>query len=677
MLTAVSFGPDAPASRCRTLLRGSVVDLSALAESARVNASGDRCEGEEHVTMTPEPPAAPAQVSRRTRPLPAWMGFVADSTSWFVTLMVLTISRYLLADDDLALNWTSVLSNVALLTLMCMALFAAGGWISGLYRHRYIVGSLDEVRTLTVVTFGVWLAFGIVVLATVAIPRSVVLAAFPTVLLLMAGVRLTYRQFVERRVGPGSSATPVLLFGAGELGHSVVRQMMVDPFSEFRPVGFIDDDPRKKNFVVGGQKVLGTSNDLARVAEQTGAVGLVVNVARADSILLRKLHDQTDALGIRMLVFPSINEALSQKRTTASLRDVSVDDLVGRHPAEIDLSSVAGYLSGKKVLVTGAGGSIGSELCRQIHKFGPAELFMLDRDESGLHSTQMSIYGHGLLDTRDAVLTDIRDPKALKAVFEDRRPEVVFHAAALKHLPMLEQYPEEAWKTNVLGTLNVLNAALEADVERFVNISTDKAADPTSVLGHSKRMAERLTAWAAKQDAGSYVSVRFGNVLGSRGSMLPTFQAQIEKGGPVTVTHPDVTRYFMTIPEACELVVQAGAIGEDGQVMILDMGEPVRILDIARRMIEMSGKEVQIIFTGLRHGEKLHEDLFSSNELATSPKHPRISQAPVVASRPTDLDFTRWLESAKDGVESAPSGDERGPGRRELARKGQSFKRDL
>ena len=272
----------------------------------------------------------------------------------------------------------------------------------------------------------------------------------------------------------------------------------------------------------------------------------------------------------------------------------------------------------------------------------------LDRDESGLHTTQISIFGHGLLDTKDAVLADIRDAESLQQVFRDRRPEVVFHAAALKHLPMLEQYPAEAWKTNVLGTLNVLNAAMDIGVERFVNVSTDKAADPTSVLGHSKRMAERLTAWAARQDAGSYVSVRFGNVLGSRGSMLPTFQAQIEKGGPVTVTHPDVTRYFMTIPEACELVVQAGAIGEDGQVMILDMGEPVRIMEVAERMIEMSGKDVEIVFTGLRHGEKLHEDLFSVNEQVESPLHPRITHAPVVPASPHVLAYEPWLEAAKD-----------------------------
>lgn len=609
------------------------------------------------MSTPPEPPAR-GPVSRRTRPIPGWLGIITDSFAWFLAILVLTVSRYLLADEVLVSVWTEIFRNIALLTAMMVVITAIGGWISGLYRARYVVGSLDELRTITVVTLAAWLVFAIVVLATVAIPRSVVLAVFPTVLLLIGGTRLAFRQAVEYRAGPAGTATPVLLYGAGELGHSVVRQMIVDRLSEFRPVGFLDDDPRKKRFVIGGLRVLGTGQDLARVAEETGAGAVVISVKQVDSTFLREVHGHTDALGLRMLVFPSINEALTQRQTTSSLRDVSVDDLVGRHPAEIDLSSVAGYLSGKRVLVTGAGGSIGSELCRQIHKYGPADLFMLDRDESGLHTTQMSIFGHGLLDTRDAVLADIRDNGALKEVFRDRQPEVVFHAAALKHLPMLEQYPEEAWKTNVLGTLNVLNAALDIGVERFVNISTDKAADPTSVLGHSKRLAERLTAWAAKQDAGSYVSVRFGNVLGSRGSMVPTFQAQIEKGGPLTVTHPDVTRYFMTIPEACELVVQAGAIGEDGQVMILNMGEPVRILDIAKRMIEMSGKEIEIVFTGLRHGEKLHEDLFSADEKIENPLHPRISHAPVRSKSPERLDVGDWLVAARDksDLESAELG---------------------
>lgn len=590
----------------------------------------------------------PVPVTRRTRPFPSWMGLVTDSTAWLITLTVLTVSRYLLADVEVTAAWGNVLRNVGLLTLLAMALQSIGGYVNGLYRRKYVVGSLDEARVLTFLALGVTVILSAVVLATAAIPRSVILAMFPMALLIMGAVRLVFRAIVEGRSVPGEEALPALLYGAGELGHSVVRQMRVDPLSEFNPVGFVDDDPGKKGFVLNGLKVLGSGKRLAELVEQTGAQAVVICLNRVDSTFLREIHDVTDSLGVRLLVFPSINEALNQRRNARSLRDVSVDDLVGRHPAEIDLSSVAGYLSGKRVLVTGAGGSIGSELCRQIHKYGPSELFMLDRDESGLHTTQISIFGHGLLDTKDAVLADIRDAESLQQVFRDRRPEVVFHAAALKHLPMLEQYPAEAWKTNVLGTLNVLNAAMDIGVERFVNISTDKAADPTSVLGHSKRMAERLTAWAARQDAGSYVSVRFGNVLGSRGSMLPTFQAQIEKGGPVTVTHPDVTRYFMTIPEACELVVQAGAIGEDGQVMILDMGEPVRIMEVAERMIEMSGKDVEIVFTGLRHGEKLHEDLFSVNEQVESPLHPRITHAPVVPASPHVLAYEPWLEAAKD-----------------------------
>ena len=261
--------------------------------------------------------------------------------------------------------------------------------------------------------------------------------------------------------------------------------------------------------------------------------------------------------------------------------------------------------------VTGAGGSIGSELARQVHGFGPSELILLDRDESGLHGVQLSIYGQGMLDTPDMVLADIRDEETVADVFARHRPEVVFHAAALKHLPMLEQYPDEGWKTNVLGTRNVLRAARANGCERFVNVSTDKAADPSSVLGRTKRAAEQLTAWYARGTQGTYLSVRFGNVLGSRGSMLHTFTSQIRSGGPVTVTHPEVTRYFMTIPEACELVIQGGAVGLRGEVLVLDMGEPVSILGVAQRLIAQSGKRIEIVFTGLRPGEKMHEVLLS------------------------------------------------------------------
>lgn len=313
------------------------------------------------------------------------------------------------------------------------------------------------------------------------------------------------------------------------------------------------------------------------------------------------------------------------------------DDVLGRPSRLDDLVLSADYLVGRRVLITGAGGSIGAELARQVHAVGPGELILLDRDESALHGVQLAIYGHGLLDTPDTALACIRDKAALREIFARHRPHVVFHAAALKHLPLLEQYPDEGWKTNVVGTHNVLELSAEHGVETFVNVSTDKAADPTSVLGATKRIAEQLTAWYGCHAAGTYLSVRFGNVLGSRGSVLHTFRQQIASGGPVTVTHPDVTRYFMTIREACRLVMQAGALGRDGEVLVLDMGEPVRILDVAQRLIARSGRSIDVVFTGLRPSEKLHERLFSTDERAVRARHPLISHVLVPPLEPSEL----------------------------------------
>jgi FlaA1/EpsC-like NDP-sugar epimerase len=286
------------------------------------------------------------------------------------------------------------------------------------------------------------------------------------------------------------------------------------------------------------------------------------------------------------------------------------------------------------VLVTGAGGSVGSELCRQVDRFQPAELMMLDRDESALHAVQLSLSGRALLDSPNLILADLRDAAGIKAIFAERRPEVVFHAAALKHLPLLESYPGEAVKSNVWGTQTVLEASADAGVERFVNISTDKAANPTSVLGYSKRITERLTAHASTVADGTYLSVRFGNVLGSRGSVLTAFAAQIAEGGPLTVTHPDVTRYFMTVQEAVQLVIQAAAIGREGEALVLEMGEPVRIAQVARQMGEQAGRPVEIVYTGLRPGEKLHEELFGVGEDDQRPLHPMISHVSVPPLHP-------------------------------------------
>jgi FlaA1/EpsC-like NDP-sugar epimerase len=303
----------------------------------------------------------------------------------------------------------------------------------------------------------------------------------------------------------------------------------------------------------------------------------------------------------------------------------------------IDLQQISDYLVNRRVLVTGAGGSIGSELCRQLARFNPAELIMLDRDESALHEVQLSIHGRALLNTPQTVLADIRDADTIMHIFNTRKPEVVFHAAALKHLPLLETYPTEAYQTNVLGTLTLLEASAQAGVGVFVNISTDKAANPISVLGYSKRIAERITAHFGKTvSSGKYMSVRFGNVLGSRGSVLMSFRDQIANGGPLTVTHRGVTRFFMTISEAVQLVIQAGAIGSSGEALVLDMGTPVSIYDVATQLVANSGKPVEIEIVGLRAGEKVHEELFGDGEEDTRPRHPLISHVPVL---PVDLEL--------------------------------------
>ncbi|HEY5223444.1 MAG TPA: nucleoside-diphosphate sugar epimerase/dehydratase [Microbacteriaceae bacterium] len=565
--------------------------------------------------------------------------FLLDALAWTIALFAAEICRY---EFNLGhIHWLPLIALI-LTTVVAQLLIGFGMW---LYRGRFTFGSFNEVRALayTALLVGFVVGLPVILFGTAwSIPRSTMIVAVPFALVLMAGARYLKRLMVERQTRPDENAQPTLVYGAGYMGAVLVRRMVTDRFSAYRAVGFIDDDKRKRNLQLSGIPVLGTRKHLAQIVAKTGARTLIISIARADASLLRTITDAAVELGLTVKVLPVLDEILAGKSGLSDVRDISIEDLIGRHPVETDVSSIAGYVTGKRVLVTGAGGSIGSELCRQIFKYGPAELIMLDRDETGLQTTELSIFGHGLLNTKDVVLADIRDPEALAEIFTTRRPEVVFHTAALKHLPMLEQYPDEAWKTNVLGTLNVLEAARDAAVGTFVNISTDKAANPTSVLGHSKRVGEKLTAWMAQETGMSYLSVRFGNVIGSRGSMLPTFKSLIEAGGPLTVTHPDVTRFFMTIPEACQLVVQAGGIGDPGEVLILDMGEPVRILDIAQRMIAASGKPIEIVYTGLREGEKLNEELMGFDEVDSRPRHPKISHAKIPPMSASRLDKEGW-----------------------------------
>jgi FlaA1/EpsC-like NDP-sugar epimerase len=452
----------------------------------------------------------------------------------------------------------------------------------------------------------------------------------------MLGARFIWRG-IQRQSALGRKGTRTLIYGAGDAGSQIVTLMLNDANSEFQPVGFIDDDPNKQHLRRSGIRVLGTLDSLESLVQEQGADTLLVAIAGIPANRLLDLDRRCAAIDVDVRIIPTASEIAGGAVRLGDISDVTEEDLMGRRQIHTDERQITDFVKGKRVLVTGAGGSIGSELVRQLSRYNPESLLLLDRDESALHSVQLTLDGSGTLSSRNLVLADIRDRDRIHRVFDEHRPELVFHAAALKHLPLLERFPSEAYKTNVEGTRNVLLAARQSGVAAFVNISTDKAADPTSVLGYSKLITERLTAAINDHDHTKYVSVRFGNVLGSRGSVLHTFRYQIAKGGPVTVTDRDVTRYFMTVSEAVHLVLQASVLGRQGETLVLDMGTPVRIYDVAQYMIERSGRDIEIVITGLRSGEKKHEVLVATDEQANRPLHPLIAHMKVQPIEPESL----------------------------------------
>ncbi|MEU2348286.1 nucleoside-diphosphate sugar epimerase/dehydratase [Modestobacter sp. NPDC049651] len=576
------------------------------------------------------------------------MTLAVDLLSLLAGLLLATVARYEGSLDRS--NVTGVLVGVAI----AAATYAMVATALRLHHGRYAVGSSDELRALAVAV-GTSALGVLVVDAAAGAPRLLPLSVPPVAatlsFVLMMTFRLTLRFQREGALRPRTGRR-TLVFGAGTAGEQLIRSMLADPHGQYLPVGLLDDDPAKRHLRIRGVRMLGTREGVAAAAAAAGADVLVIAVPTAEAALVRDLSQRAVAAGLVVQVLPSVSDLLSHRVGIRDVRDINVADLLGRRQIDTNVGEIAGYLTGKRVLVTGAGGSIGSELCRQIATFSPAELLMLDRDESALHALQLSLYGEAKLDEPAAILADVRDAEALGAVFAQRRPEVVFHAAALKHVNMLQQYPAEGWKTNVLGSRNVLAAATAVGVTHFINVSTDKAADPVNVLGETKRMAERVTATYAARAGGRYLSVRFGNVLGSRGSVLETFAAQIARGGPVTVTDREVTRYFMTIAEAVQLVIQAGAIGRCGEALVLDMGTPVRIADVASQLIAMEGRHIEIRYTGLKPGEKLHEDLFGAGETETRSLHPMISHVPVP---PLETDELRRLDLGRAATATPPA----------------------
>lgn len=557
------------------------------------------------------------------------VGFAAvDSCSWIVALGLAYLLPY-----EFSFARLDVVGFVRMISVAVIAT-----WITGMatrtYLGRYTTGSLDDALNVARVDAVVGLFLYGVAMTRVdpAIAPSVPLVATLFALTVSLGARLIVRTYRARRVRPSRSSARVIVYGAGIQGRDLVRTMLSG--GDILPVALLDDDPALRHTRFSGVGVRGTGDRLAEVAAETRAQQLVIAFRRPSPARMCAVVAAARNAGLEVKIAAPLSERLRPWARCTDLRDLDLADLLGRKQIDTDLAAIADCLTGRKVLVTGAGGSIGSELCRQIHRFRPAELMMLDRDESALHAVQLSIHAEARLDSPNVILADIRDTEAMLSVFLRRRPDVVFHAAALKHVTVLERYPEEAWKTNVLGTLELLDAARRAGVRQFVNISTDKAVNPICVLGRSKRIGERLVAAAARRSDGTFLSVRFGNVLGSRGSVLTTFAEQLATGHPVTVTHPDVTRFFMTIPEAVQLVVQAAAIGSSGEALVLDMGEPSRITDLARMLMTMSGQQSEIVFTGLGKGEKLHEELFGAGEEDHRPVHPAISHIQVPALDP-------------------------------------------
>ena len=579
---------------------------------------------------------------------------VIDALMWFVGLWAASALRLetLALSFGLSLDGAGTpLLGLLVLTAIAVAVYALLGRAVRLHQGRHLVGSFDEMAPLA----GVVLATAFVVTATNAVwpeqmlPMTAPVIAAPMVILAAATVRYLVRLLAARtlRVLREAEAEPsrALIVGAGDIGRALADSMLRDPSSAWEPVGFLDDDPRKRHLRHAGVSVAGTTDQLRPAFERTGADVLVIATTHISADTIGTLTAAAKELELPVKIVPPLGEMIDGVHHT-DLREIQPADLLGRRPVTTDLSTISEMLHGKTVLVTGAGGSIGSELCRQIADFEPAELVMLDRDESALHALLLSMSGTADLGNDNMELADIRDAERLDAVFGRHKPDVVFHAAALKHVNMLEKSPDEAFKTNVLGTHNVLEAAHRHGVEHFVNISTDKAADPHNVLGYSKRIAEGLTAHKGRTAGhGTWLSVRFGNVLATRGSVIHTFIAQIERGGPVTVTDPDVTRYFMTVSEAVQLVLQAAVVGESGKALVLDMGEPVPIVQLARQLIDASRKDVEIAFTGLRPGEKLHEDLFAPGEDSVVTSHSLIRGVPVVPVSSDELPELRSLRS--------------------------------
>jgi FlaA1/EpsC-like NDP-sugar epimerase len=550
---------------------------------------------------------------------------------------------------------TLLVQSVALVAIGKVTIFAAFGLYQKWWRY---VGGRDFLTILRAVA----VSSGILVVAFTVIkpfddnlPRSVAVTDFLLTLMLIAGARLAVRLIIERP-SPGTripKGHEVLVVGAGSGGQMVVRELQLNPHLGTTAIGFIDDDPRKRGMRMLGLKVLGSTDEIETILDESEPDEVVIAIPSAPGTVRARVVLACREREVRVRTLPTVFELLrGGVQLTRQLREVQVEDVLGREPIVVELDTVGAYLEDRIVLVTGAGGSIGSELCRQIARVRPRLLVMLDQAEDNLFQIDREMVEERHFTHVESVLADCKEPARMLEVMQRFKPSVVFHAAAYKHVPLMESNPLEAVRNNAIATRITAETAAASQVDRFVLVSTDKAVNPRTVMGASKAMAEWIIEAAGhKHPHTRFVSVRFGNVLASSGSVVPIFRSQIERGGPVTVTHPDMTRYFMTIPEAVQLVIRAGDIGSGkGEVFVLDMGEPVRIVDLAHNMIRLAGyepeKDIAVEFTAPRPGEKLHEELFGIEERARPTAAKRILRA--VREVPLDPE---WVERTVDGIE--------------------------
>ncbi|WP_285840660.1 polysaccharide biosynthesis protein [Priestia endophytica] len=514
-------------------------------------------------------------------------------------------------------------------------------FIYRLYHKVWEYASIGEVMTIfKSVTLSVATAAVVQLVVNGNIYVRVLFITWLLHICLIGGSRLSWRVTRHRIIKANTLQESALIVGAGAAGTMLVRQLLKNPESELQPIAFVDDDLAKQKLDIYGVPVAGTTEDIPAIVEKNEIKHIVLAIPSLGKNEVQKIYQECSKTNAKTKVMPMIEDIITGKVSVNQFRDVQVEDLLGRDPVELDINSISKKIKGRTILVTGAGGSIGSEICRQVCKFGPKKLLLLGHGENSIYAIDMELRNkHGQEFEIIPVIADIQDRERIMQVMQDHRPDVVYHAAAHKHVPLMEYNPKEAVKNNVIGTKNVAESADMAGVKTFVLISSDKAVNPTNVMGSTKRIAEMVIQNLDKRSDTKFVAVRFGNVLGSRGSVIPLFKKQIRAGGPVTVTHPDMTRYFMTIPEASRLVMQAGALAYGGEIFVLDMGEPVKIVDLAKNLIKLSGyteEEIGIKYAGIRPGEKMYEELLGKEEVHDEAIFPKI-----FIGKSVEVDFSR------------------------------------